>query len=61
MLTTAVRQQTVVGMNAWVIHNDKSIWGDDVHKFRPERWLGEKQQVAHLEQHFLAASLSGPS
>lgn len=31
-----------MGVNAWVVHRDASIFGDDVEAFRPERWLGEK-------------------
>ncbi|KAF5589473.1 cytochrome P450 monooxygenase [Fusarium pseudocircinatum] len=30
---------TIVGMNAVVIHRNKSIFGDDADTFRPERWL----------------------
>ena len=30
---------TVVGVNAWVIHRDKTIFGADASQFRPERWL----------------------
>ncbi|KAJ5392315.1 P450 monooxygenase [Penicillium cosmopolitanum] len=45
---------TVVGVNAWVIHSDASIWGKDVDQFRPERWLVPKEEVALLEQNFLA-------
>ncbi|KAK0127496.1 hypothetical protein ONS96_007031 [Cadophora gregata f. sp. sojae] len=45
---------TVVGINAWVIHSDENIWGKDVHEFRPERWLVDKEQLAFLDQHFLA-------
>lgn len=30
---------TIVGMNAWVIHRNKDIYGQDVDSFRPERWL----------------------
>ncbi|KXG46432.1 Cytochrome P450 [Penicillium griseofulvum] len=46
-------QGTVVGVNAWVIHSDESIWGKDVHEFRPERWLVGKEQLAFLDRHFL--------
>jgi cytochrome P450 len=28
-----------VGMNSWVIHQSKSIFGQDAASFRPERWL----------------------
>ncbi|KAL2795247.1 cytochrome P450 [Aspergillus keveii] len=45
---------TVVGVNAWVIHSDASIWGKDVDQFRPERWLVPKERLAFLEQHYLA-------
>jgi cytochrome P450 len=48
----------VVGINAWVIHSDESIWGKDVHEFRPERWLVDKERLAFLDQHFLAVSNS---
>ncbi|KAL4889466.1 cytochrome P450, partial [Aspergillus ambiguus] len=47
-------QGTVVGVNAWVIHGDETIWGKDADQFRPERWLVEKEKLAFLEQHFLA-------
>lgn len=52
-----VGRQTVVGVNAWVVHSDESIWGKDVHEFRPERWLVSKEKLAFLEQHFLAVSV----
>lgn len=44
-------------MNAWVIHRDKNIWGADAEDFKPERWLAEKDQVAYLDQYFMAVSL----
>jgi cytochrome P450 len=30
---------TVVGVNPWVIHRDKLIFGADADQWRPERWL----------------------
>ena len=30
---------TVVGMNAWVVHQNKEIFGKDAEVFNPERWL----------------------
>jgi cytochrome P450 len=32
---------TVVGCNAWVVHRDKSVYGQDADQFRPERWLDD--------------------
>ena len=46
----------MLGVNAWVIHSDESIWGKDVHEFRPERWLVDKEQLAFLDRNFLAVS-----
>jgi cytochrome P450 len=30
---------TIVGINAWPIHRDQQIFGEDASEFRPERWL----------------------
>ena len=30
---------TIVGANAWVIHKDKEVFGEDSDQFRPERWV----------------------
>lgn len=30
---------TIIGANAWVIHQDKEVFGEDAGTFRPERWL----------------------
>ncbi|PKY06141.1 pisatin demethylase [Aspergillus campestris IBT 28561] len=45
---------TVVGVNAWVLHRDPTIFGDDAHLFRPERWLGHKDEVASMERHLFS-------
>ena len=52
---------TVVGMNAWVIHHDKSIYGDDADDFRPGRWIDSKpQQLRLMEKYFLSVCLLLP-
>ncbi|KAF9889804.1 hypothetical protein FE257_006894 [Aspergillus nanangensis] len=44
-----------VGINAWVLHRNEAIFGDDVEEFRPERWLQEdKAKLSLMEQNFLA-------
>ncbi|KAH6611813.1 pisatin demethylase [Boeremia exigua] len=46
---------TEVGVNAWVIHNNKSIFGPDAQFFRPERWITKnKEERAVLDRNFLA-------
>lgn len=33
--------QTTVGVNPWVVHRNKEVYGEDVEAFRPDRWLEE--------------------
>ncbi|KAJ8610133.1 hypothetical protein MRB53_038740 [Persea americana] len=47
-------QGSVVGINPHVIHQDKSIFGEDADKFNPDRWLGDKEKTSNMEKHFLA-------
>ncbi|KAJ6020294.1 hypothetical protein N7499_003580 [Penicillium canescens] len=61
------REGTVVGINPWVAHYNKSIFGTDAHVFRPERWLGQGQdkdkdktessQTSSMDQYFLPFGL----
>ncbi|KAG6363849.1 hypothetical protein INS49_008952 [Diaporthe citri] len=34
---------TEVGVNAWVLHQNKDVYGPDPEIFRPERWIGEEK------------------
>ena len=36
---TVIPPGTIVGMNGWVIHQDKQIYGQDAASFNPDRWL----------------------
>ncbi|KAN0112173.1 cytochrome P450 [Hyaloscypha variabilis] len=36
---------TVVGVNAWVIHRNKEVFGEDADRFRPERWLEDDSKA----------------
>lgn len=38
-----VQGGVVVGVNAWVVHSDRSIFGEDVEQYRPERWLNASE------------------
>lgn len=43
---------TIVGCNAWTIHRNKQIFGDDVNAFRPERWLEDPSRASEMNQFF---------
>ncbi|CRG86476.1 Pisatin demethylase [Talaromyces islandicus] len=45
---------TVVGANAWVIHQDKDTFGEDAHKFRPERWMEDAERVGDMKRGFFS-------
>ncbi|KAH8755726.1 cytochrome P450 [Diaporthe sp. PMI_573] len=34
---------TVVGMNAWVVHRDREVFGEDAETWNPDRWLGSDE------------------
>lgn len=35
---------TIVGMNAWVVHPDKTVFGPDAESYVPERWLRQEDE-----------------
>ena len=41
-----LKKGAVVQISGGVIHSDKSIWGEDVEHFNPERFLGQKAKSA---------------
>ncbi|KAI9835132.1 MAG: hypothetical protein M1819_002501 [Sarea resinae] len=46
---------TIVGMNAWVVHHDRSVYGHDADDFRPERWIiSSPEQLKMMEKYFLS-------
>ena len=52
---------TVIGINAWVAHHNKEIYGSDADTFRPERWLeaeteaelGNKERLRQMDTYYL--------
>lgn len=55
-----IPNHTWVGWNAFGVHTDAKVWGEDARKFRPERW-GEDVKGIHgavrsktVQCHFIA-------
>jgi hypothetical protein len=47
-----------VGINPWVVAQDKEVYGADAGVFRPERWSeASPMQLRFMERSFLAVSL----
>lgn len=47
----SVRKNTILTWNSHVLHFDSETFGNDVHSFRPERWLmADAQQRSRMEQ-----------
>ena len=44
---------TVVGINAWVVHRDKAVFGNDAETWRPERWLCGRAERIKMEETLL--------
>lgn len=42
--------QSGISANAWVIHLNKDIFGEDADKFRPERWMEDPDRVATMSK-----------
>jgi len=42
---------TEVGCNAWTVHRDRSVFGEDVDVWRPERWLdSDPEAIKEMER-----------
>lgn len=49
---------TIVGINSWVEHRSKAIYGNDADQFRPERWLNkDESKVAHLNRYYMPVTI----
>lgn len=57
--------RTNIGVNAWVAHRNKEVWGHDAEEFRPERWVeaqaeadaGQEQTLQRMEAYYLPFGL----
>jgi len=55
---TFVPAGTVVGINAWVMHANKQVFGEDAERFRPERWLGDDEKIREMKRCHLTVGLT---
>lgn len=54
---THLEAGTIVGVNAAVIHHDKSIFGEDAASFRPERWIeSDDEKIKLMDRHLMTVS-----
>ncbi|EOD52864.1 putative cytochrome p450 protein [Neofusicoccum parvum UCRNP2] len=44
-------------MNAWVMHANKDVFGDDAEEYRPERWLVSKEEIGRMDRSILTWGL----
>ncbi|KAK8216419.1 cytochrome P450 [Phyllosticta capitalensis] len=44
---TYIPAGTVVGVNPWVVHRNKQVYGHDPESFRPERWMEKGSEDMH--------------
>jgi cytochrome P450 len=51
---------TVVGVNAWVIHRNKEVFGEDADAFRPERWLEDDSKAKEMARNMYQVSREQP-
>lgn len=50
-------ENTVVGVNAWVLHRNKDVFGEDAHSFRPERWIeNDDLKIKEMKRNLFAVS-----
>lgn len=50
----------VVGMNPWIVHRDKELFGEDAETFRPERYTEATESHRHAME-AMSLSFGGPS
>ena len=47
----SLREGVVVGVNAWVVHRNRDVFGDDAEEYRPERWLeASKEKLVEMNR-----------
>ena len=47
---------TIVGINSWVMHANRQVYGEDAESFRPERWFDSEERVREMKRCNMAVS-----
>lgn len=49
---------TIVGINSWVMHANKEVYGEDAASFNPERWFGPEAKVREMKRCNMAVCIT---
>lgn len=47
---------TIVGINSWVMHANRQVYGEDAEAFNPERWFEGEERVREMKRCNMAVS-----
>ena len=57
ILGKTVKEGTIIGVNPWVIHRNKVVFGPDAEEFRPERWLeATMDELKSMDRSYMTVS-----
>ena len=51
-----LKGSTIVGINPWVAHRDKDLFGQDAEDWRPGRWLCDEERFKAMDRGLLTVS-----
>ncbi|OAQ93930.1 cytochrome p450 pisatin protein [Purpureocillium lilacinum] len=58
ILDTFFPEGSIVGVNTWVVHRDRRIFGQDADVFEPGRWLTEDTEIlSRMNRHWIPFGL----
>jgi hypothetical protein len=46
-----------VGINSWVARRNTGVFGADVDKFIPERWLADDEHYNKMDRYFMTVNI----
>jgi cytochrome P450 len=56
-----IKGGTLVGMNSWVVHRNRDLYGQDCDEWNPNRWLCESDKRRKMENALLTVSSNFPT